>query len=210
MRQVLPVLLIILFASFTIKGKAQERELIQFSGVVVDGDSLFSLPFTTVIIKNTNRGTISDYYGYFSFVAQVHDTIEFTSIGYKKSTFVIPDTLKENRYSLIQVMFKDTIMLRETVIYPWPTREQFKEAFLSLNIPDDDLERARKNLSREELKERYETMPMDASMNYRNQMHQYQSRLYYAGQYAPNRLLDPLAWAQFIKAWKEGKFARRE
>ena len=52
------------------KAKDKNKELIQFSGVVVEGDSLRPVPFTSIMIKNTNRGTICDYYGYFSFVAQ--------------------------------------------------------------------------------------------------------------------------------------------
>lgn len=189
---------------------AQEDEnLIQFSGVVIDGDSLNPLPFTTIMIKNSHRGTISDYYGFFSFVAQPNDTVEFSSVGYKKVSFVIPDTLDINRYSVIQVLFKDTVWLSEAVIYPWPTREQFKDAFLSLNAPDDDLERARKNLEMAELRERMETMPADASLNYKWQMQHQQTRLYYNGQLPPNTLMNPIAWAQFIRAWKDGKFKRQ-
>ena len=190
---------------FCLPAFSQEKELIQFSGVVVEADSLRPVPFTSILIKNSRRGTIADASGYFSFVAQEKDTIVFSAIGYKKSSFIIPDTLTTNKYSLIQVMQKDTILLKETVIYPWPTREQFKEAFLTLNVPDDDLERAKKNLAREELKEKYETLAMDGSMNYKAAMQQQQSRLYWAGQYPPNNLLNPFAWAQFIKMWREGK-----
>lgn len=186
------------------------RKLIQFSGVVVSGDSLAPVPFTNIIIKNSQRGTMSDYYGFFSFVAQVKDTIEFSSVGYKKSGFIIPDTLTTNRYSLIQMLTRDTILLKETVIYPWPTKEQFKEAFLNLQVPDDDYERAMKNLERAEMKERLESMPMDGSGNYKWQMQQYQSRLYYAGQYPSITLLNPIAWAQFIQAWRNGDFKRKE
>lgn len=186
------------------------RKLIQFSGVVVNGDSLVPVAFTNIIIRNTQRGTMSDYYGFFSFVAQEKDTIEFSSVGYKRSGFIIPDTLTTNRYSLIQMMTRDTILLKETVIYPWPTKEQFKEAFLNLQIPADDYERAMKNLERAEMKERMEAMPMDGSGNYKWQMQQYQSRLYYAGQYPSITLLNPIAWAQFIQAWRNGEFKKKE
>ena len=184
---------------------AQDKELIQFSGVIVEIDSLKPIPFTKVIIKSSNRGTIADYYGYFSFVAQKKDTIIFSALGYKKAQYIIPDTLSGNKYSLIQVMRFDTILLKETVIFPWPTREQFKEVFLNMNVPDDDLARAKKNMDREEMKERFENMGMDASMNYKASQQQYQSRLYWAGQYPPNNLLNPFAWAQFVKMWREGK-----
>ncbi len=184
-------------------------DLIQFSGVVVSSDSLQPIAFTNVIIENSNRGTISDYYGFFSIVAQKKDTIIFSAVGYKKNKFIIPDTLTVNRYSLIQVMSYDTIMLSETVIYPWPTLEQFKQAFMKVEIPDDDLERAKKNLALSEMKERYMNMPMDGSMNFKNLMDNKTSRLYYAGQYPPNNLLNPIAWAKFIQAWREGKFKRK-
>jgi len=189
--------------------KSKERELIQFSGVVVEGDSLKPAPFTNVIIKGQHRGTVCDYYGYFSFVAQTLDTIEFSAVGLKKGSYIIPDTLSGNKYSLIQVLRKDTIYLKETVIYPWPTKEQFKEAFLRLNIPDDDLARAKKNLAHEAMRERAEGMPMDASMNYKNAMQEQYSKLYYAGQYPPNNLLNPIAWAKFIQAWQNGDFKKK-
>ena len=202
----------LLFSFFLVQSvllfSQEGKDIVQFSGVVIDGVDLKPIPFTNILIKNTRRGTMSDYYGFFSLVAQKNDTIEFSAIGYKKTSYIIPDSLKEQRYSLIQMLFRDTILLRETVIYPWPTKEQFKQAFLDLRVPDDDYDRALKNLSLAELKERYDVMPMDGSMNFRNQMHQYQSKLYYAGQFPPNNLLNPIAWSKFIQAWKNGELKR--
>lgn len=191
------------------KGKdRQEDDLIQFTGMVVTGDSLQPVPFTHIIDRNTRHGTISDYYGYFSFVAMKGDTVDFTSVGFKKSFYVIPDTIRGKLYTMFHVMTADTIYLAETVIYPWPSKEEFKEAFLSLELPDDDLEIARKNLDLMEMKARAEGIPMDGSMNYRNYIDRSVSKLYYAGQTQPITVLNPFAWAQFIKAWKEGKFKR--
>lgn len=186
------------------------KDIVQFSGAVVTGDSLHPVAFTHIIDHNTGFGTISDYYGYFSFVARKGDTISFSAIGFKKGSFIIPDTIRNNRYAMFQVMATDTIYLNATVIYPWPTKEQFKEAFLNLDIPDDDLEIARKNLDRYELYVRAVAMPMDGSMNYRNYNDQTVGKLYYAGQTQPINLLNPFAWAQFIKAWKDGKFKRKD
>lgn len=202
------LLLAILF-SLGLHGQVRDRDLVQFSGVVVTSDSLKPVPFSSIIVKSTKRGTISDYFGFFSFVAQEQDTIEFQALGYKKSTFIIPDSLNDSKYSLIQILTNDTINLKETVIYPWPTKEQFKEAFLNLNIPDDDLDRARKNLARAEMKERFETVGMDGNLNQKYYMQQYNSKLYYAGQLPPNNLLNPIAWAKFIKAWQNGDFKKK-
>ncbi|MDX9883838.1 MAG: carboxypeptidase-like regulatory domain-containing protein [Prolixibacteraceae bacterium] len=210
----LHLLLIMPFVAFTQPVDTEREEyykgLVQFSGAVVTGDSLKPVPFTHIIDKNTGFGTISDYYGYFSFVANKGDTITFSSVGFKKSSFVIPDTIHNNRYTMFKIMTADTIYLSETVIYPWPTKEQFKEAFLKLDIPDDDLEIARKNLDRYELYVRSEAIPMDGSMNYRNYIDQTVSKLYYAGQTQPISLLNPFAWAQFFQAWQDGKFKRKD
>lgn len=187
-----------------------KAELVQFSGVVVAGDSINPVPFTNIVIKNSWRGTVADYYGYFSFVAHKLDTIVFSAIGFKKSEFTIPDTITGKRYSLIQVMASDTIVLPQTVIYPWPSREDFVDAFLNFDVPDDDYERARKNLASSKIREMAEKYPMDASMNFDYTMKLHQDQLYYIGQTQPISILNPFAWAQFIKAWKEGKFKRKK
>lgn len=189
--------------------KGSQKKIIQFSGVVVDADSLKPIPYTSIIIKNSNRGTISDYYGYFSFVAQESDTIIFSAIGFNGAHFVIPDTLTTNRYSLIQALRSDTVYLKTVSVMPWPSKEQFKAAFMKLELPEDDFVRADKNMARADMKELMTGMAMDASMNFKNTQQQYQSRLYYAGQYPPNNLLNPIAWAKFVDAWKKGEFKKK-
>jgi hypothetical protein len=190
--------------------QVKQKKLIQFSGVVVTGDSIDPVPFANVIIQGTKKGTISDRYGFFSFVAEVGDMIEFSALGYKSAVYTIPDSLKLSRYSWIQVLNTDTIYLAETVIVPWPTIEQFKKAFVETKIPNDDQQRAEKNLALAEMKERAMNLAMDGSMNYRNYIDQQVFKNYYKGQYMPNNLLNPFAWAQFIKAWKEGKFKKKK
>jgi len=145
-------ILFILLANFSFKGLAQnktatpEKKVIQFSGVVVTGDSLLPVPFTYVLVKGTRRGTVADGYGFFSFAALEKDTVVFAGLGFHKSKFVIPDTLKDGKYNIIHVLARDTVELKEAIIYPFPTREQFKQAFLKLDIKDDEMEKARKNL----------------------------------------------------------------
>jgi len=75
-----------------------DHEIIQFSGVVIKADDLTSVPYTTVRIKNTRKGTISDPNGYFSIVVTKQDTLTFSAIGYKYSEFAVPDTITMKRY----------------------------------------------------------------------------------------------------------------
>ena len=189
--------------------QAPARKVVQFSGVVVSGDSLQPVPYANIITKGTYRGTVSDFFGFYSFVAQENDTVEFSSLGYKKSYYVIPTNLPESRYSIIQVLNKDTFELATTVIYAWPTREQIYEYFLTAPVPDDDVERARKNLAQEKISDMAINMPMDASMNFRNSMSNFNTRLYTAGQIPMNNLLNPIAWAKFVEAWKKGDFKKK-
>ncbi|NTW32371.1 MAG: carboxypeptidase-like regulatory domain-containing protein [Bacteroidetes bacterium] len=198
---------------YTTESKSQDnlnqKKLIQFSGIVVNSDSIEPAPFVNIIIKNTNKGTISDHNGFFSFVAKEGDIIVFSGMGYKSTSFMIPNNLTQQRYTWIQPLSVDTVYLSETVIYPWQTFEQFKKAFVELQVPNDDEQRAEKNLNLAEMREKAQNIPMDGSMNFRNYIDNQVYRNYYKGQAMPNNLLNPIAWAKFIKAIKEGKFKKK-
>ena len=205
--------LLLLFSAGIASAQEEEEynmdELIQFSGVIITSDSLTAIPLAHIIVINSMRGTVSDFNGYFSFVAKKLDTVEFSAVGYKADRFIVPDSITNNRYSIIQLMSTDTIWLSETVIYPWPTKAEFKEAFLTLEIPDDDLEIARKNLNPRQLLIKAEHLPAEGSVNFKYLIDQQVEKLYYNGQTQPITVLNPFAWAKFVKAWKDGKFKRR-
>lgn len=200
------LLLIPILLSLT--ARAQTGDLIQLSGMIFTSDSLAAVPFAAVRVEGTQRGTLSNYDGYFSLVVERSDTLVFTCVGYKPKQFVVPSDLDRTRYSIVQLLTRDTVHLDETVIYPWPTPGEFRDAFLALNIPDDDLERARRNLDRERLREISDQMGSDADeiQDYYTRQDEY--KLYYYGQSPPINLLNPFAWAEFFKAWKRGDFRR--
>jgi hypothetical protein len=190
--------------------EGDNERLVQFSGILITTDSLNPVAYAKIHDISSRRGTTSDINGYFSFVAHKRDTVVFSAMGYKTASFIIPDTITKQRYSLIQLMTADTLTLAPAFIFPWPTVEDFKRAFVELKIPDDELEIARKNLQAAEIRMRAEEYPMDASMNYRNYIDSQTSKLYYFGQQQPFNIFNPFAWAQFIKAWKDGKFKSKE
>ena len=201
------LVLIVLFLSIN---EIKSQDLVQFSGVVVTGDSLNPVPFTSIMIANTYRGTTADYFGYFSFVAMENDTVVFSSVGYRKAQFIVPGNLEENKYSLIQILQADTIELPEAVIYPWPSKEQFKEAFLALEVPLNDVERGKRNLRPEEMALRMAELGNDGAENFKFQMQQDASRLYYAGQAPPINVFNPVAWSAFLDAWRRGDFKKKK
>lgn len=196
---------LLLFCSLLGVSQDEKNKLIQFSGVVVASDSLAPVPYASIIIKGQNRGTVTDYFGYYSFVAQRKDTLEFSAIGYTSAFFVVPDTLTSSTYSLIQTLHSDTVLLEMVEIYPWPSKEQFKNAFLNLKLSSADYINATNNLKQTTLNSQMTNMATTAALSHKYGTLQAQSQLYYAGQYPPNNLLNPIAWAKFIRSWKKGK-----
>jgi hypothetical protein len=180
------------------------QKIIQFSGIAVDADSLTPLPFVAIVVRNSQRGVYSNINCYYSMVVQPRDTVDFFALGYHRGTFIIADTFRTNQYIHVQALKIDTIMLREAVIYPWPSKEQFKNAFLTAEIGKDDLERARANLSQAEMVRVAQSVGMDAGMVYSSSMQQYSAKNYYAGQKPPNNLLNPVAWSKFIQSVQNG------
>ena len=202
----LAAMLTLCFTSFaqTQTAKPEER-LIQLSGVVVEGDSLKGVPFTSIVVVKTGRGTVTDYDGFYTLIVRPGDVIEFVNLGYKEAQYIVPDTLTSTHYHNIQTIHRDTFTLKEVNVYPWPSKEDFKADFLKRNVANTDLDRAKQNLAAEEMRELIKGVSMDAYGNYRYAMQQQYNKMYYMGQYPPNNLLNPLAWAQFIKALKAGK-----
>ncbi len=204
----IPSLLAALCMAMMAGAQNTDRQLLQFSGVVVT-DSLSPVPFTNIMIKNTYRGTMSDVFGYFSFVAQEGDTLLFSAVGFQRSQYVIPTDLTENKYSMIHAMARDTVMLSEFKVYPWPSREQFREAFLNVKLAEDDFQLAMRNLSPAEMIQRMENLPPDAYQSFQYQMAMDRTQLYYAGGTPTVNLFNPIAWAQFVEAWRNGDFKKQ-
>ena len=90
MRKILTIFLFpFCFSSF-----AQDKS-VQLTGILISTDSLLTIPFANVLIKTQDKGTISDFYGYFSLVANKGDTIVFSCLGYKRTTYVIPKMIND-------------------------------------------------------------------------------------------------------------------
>lgn len=184
-------------------------KIIQLSGVAVSDGDLTQLPYTTVYDRTIRRGVISDYYGFFSMVVMPGDTLVFSGYGYKTSTYIVPDTLKENRYSIIHMMYKDTLNLPEVTVYPWPSREDFARYFVNMVPYEDALRRAQKELSGESLAFVAARLEGDASLAYGYVQNQRNTKIYTNGQLPVNNLLNPYSWAKLIQDWKAGKLSRQ-
>lgn len=194
-------------------GTIDPKDVIQFTGKVVTADELgeiIPLPYTTIAVENANRGAVSEFDGYFSFVALKGEKVVFSRIGYKTVEFIVPDTLSSNFCSWIQIMSQDNYLLPEVMIFPWPSKEHFKQEFFAIDITDELRQKAQENLAQEVLAEMRYTVPADGTEATKLYMRQYAQAFQYSGQIKPQRIFDIMAWKQFIEAWRRGDFKSKE
>ncbi len=180
--------------------------VVQLYGVIMTADSLKGIPAVSVVVKGRNQGTYSSDQGVFSIVVLKGDVIEFSSVGYKTFTLNVPDTFRGNQYSIIQLMVTDAQYLPATIIRPRPTREQFERDFVNTPVPDDDIEIARQNNSAAKRRVLSRGLPANAGEAASYYLKQSAAKYYYQGQAPPQNILNPLAWAEFIQAWKRGDY----
>jgi hypothetical protein len=203
----LPFLL--LFSVTALKAQNQQ-DIIQFSGVIVDEDSTSTGLFGVhVYVPKAGRGTVTNQYGYFSMPVLAGDSVVISAVGYQKQSIEIPAEQGDSYIVLIELA-TDTTILSTVEIFPYPTEKSFKDAVLALNLPVDDKSQE-DNLGEEVLARMAQTMPMDASQNYKYYMNQqfYELHNAYGQQRFNNPLLNPINWASFIKSLRRGDLKQK-
>lgn len=188
----------------------RQDSIVQLYGVVMTADSLRALPEASVVVLGKGRGTLTNEQGVFSIAVMKGDKIEFSTVGYKPKTITIPADLKDNDYSVIQLLVNDTSYLPATIIRPRPTRAQFEREFVQTDIPFDKYEIARQNTESSKRRILLAALPADGREAVNYVLRQNSNRAYYAGQNPPNNILNPAAWIDFIKAWKRGDFRSKK
>ena len=150
------------------------------------------------------------------------DTIEFSAMGFSKAQFTVPDDIDKRRHRHLQPLAEDTLLLEEQVVFPWPTKSQFKRAVLNLDLEDDYREQAQENLRREILKEMNRSLAMDGreaqTMEMQRISHEFAraggQRDFYmtqaGGTPVPSSLLDPTAWYELIQSIQRGDFSTED
>lgn len=196
--------IVFIFSFFLFASAQEKKDIIQLSGVVVGMDSTMGVPGVHIYVPATGRGTTTNQYGYFSMPTLEGDSIIISAVGYQRQYVIVPFGDSENYTTFIELL-EDTTYLSEIEIFPYPTEELFKEAILALQLPDQEqYDNLMKNLDEEMMARMFRSMPMDADMNYRYYMDQ--QIIYANDKFGPrtNPLLNPFAWAEFIKSIKRG------
>ena len=201
-------------ASAQIIPYAPKDSLIQLSGLVLTelNGNLVPVPFATVYLPQKQRGTYTNYKGFFSIVVHRSEKVRFTSVGFDPATTTIPDTLTQDRYSVVQLITQDTVNLPEIVIMPWPSREHFKIDFLAMDVTPELQRRAMENLANDYLAEARKDdsrVPYSSKESANYYLRQQSKEYVYLGQTPPMNIFSPLAWGKFFNAWKNGDFKKK-
>ncbi|HVX50170.1 MAG TPA: carboxypeptidase-like regulatory domain-containing protein [Chitinophagaceae bacterium] len=195
--------------SFAQNVTVNKDSVIQFYGVVMTADSLQGIQAASIIVENRGRGTLTNDQGVFSIVVLKGDKIRFSSVGFKDKVIDIPKTMDGNQYSVILLMANDTAYLPAAILRSRPTAGQFERDFVNTEVPADQLELARQAVSEAKRRVLIAALPADGREAVNAQLRQQAQKYYYQGQVPPMNILNPLAWADFIKAWKRGDFKRQ-
>ena len=202
------ILVIIISVCSIFSSFSQQDSIIQLSGIVLEKDSNETLEFVNIIV-NRKKGTITDRFGRFSFFVNNEDTVLFSSVGFKKDTLIISSINNLNIITYDVYLERDTILIDEVEILPWASYKDFTEAFVKLELPDDDLKRAEKNIELMKMQALNSNEP-NPYINYRNSVNAQHEKNFNYGMYPTISLLNPFAWARFFEAIKRGDFKSKK
>jgi hypothetical protein len=191
-----------------------QEVLLQWTGVVRN-ELMQPIDATYVISQRDSRGTITDAQGRFTIITYPRDTLWVSSLGYRAARIAVPQIPQGASRHFTQdiILVEDTIMLRELVILPWKTYREFREAFLALELPEDDLQRAYHNIAmmQQQLRRSLHGRQPSPNANFRDVMNTRHNRMMNLGHMYPMyQIGNPLAWARFFQALQSGEFTKRD
>lgn len=204
MRGLIAIFAFLVFFGLSHQGFAQtKRRIIQLSGFVTD-TAASVLPGAHVYVPKAGRGDVTSSAGFFSLAVMIGDSVVFSSVGFKRTSYIVPD-LPKNSWSIFVELAPDITLLKDAVIMGIPTEELFKEAVLAMNIPLNGNNLDPKSLDAEMIALMARTTPLDGAGNYKYYIDQWSNSV--GDKFHPiyNPFLDPLKWARFIKDMKKKK-----
>jgi hypothetical protein len=189
-----------------------QDKTVLFQGRVVASSNAEFLPLAYVFNPQAGRGALSDNFGQVDMYVFPGDSLVISYIGYKKKYYIVPrDT--DLVHQVIIPMEEMTTMLREVKVFPHSSEEEFKKAFLAMQLRDaQQRDNARNNLEQSKLNVFALQAGMGASSNFRNF-----SDMMISSQANKNffsdptlALTNPFAWINFIKSIKNGDLKRKD
>ncbi|MEN8250806.1 MAG: carboxypeptidase-like regulatory domain-containing protein [Bacteroidota bacterium] len=201
---------IILFLLIILSGQqvnaqtgSNNKEVVQFTGIVVSSDGITTVPGVHIYVPKSGRGTTTNFNGYFSMAALVDDEVMISAVGFMKQKYIIPEG-NNNRVNVLFKLKEDTLYLQNVDILPFPSEREFKEVILAMKMPEEN-KVLEDRLDGASLSLLLQSTPYDASLNAR---YYFDQQFYYMqDQYGPrtNPFLNPFNWSRFIQSLKKKK-----
>jgi len=197
--------------SWTAFSQGQDKTVL-FQGRVVASSNAEFLPLAYIFNPQAGRGALSDNFGQVDMYVFPGDSLVISYVGYKKKYYIVPrDT--ELVHQVIIPMEEMTTMLRDVKVFPHSSEEEFKQAFLALELRDaQQRENARNNLEQSKLNVFAMQAGMGASSNFRNfsdmMISSQANKSFFNSPMLA--LTNPFAWISFIKSVKNGDLNRKD
>jgi hypothetical protein len=205
------LLLFVITHLTTVSGQVVEKQkVIQVTGIITDEENN-PVPGVSIISKKLRRGSISEITGIYNVLSLPGDTIWLTALGYKNGYIMIPSLYEEKQFTNDIVLINDTIAIKDVVILPWKTYEQFKREVLADRPVKPEITNMYLNLAsiQQSIANSY-NYTVSPEAGYRMAMQMNTNALYYKGQSPVNNLLNPFAWAKLFSGIKNGLFRNQK
>lgn len=194
-------MLLLLAVSFT---AFSQQQGLYIYGAVLEADSLEPLAGATIKNINSNVALQADEEGNFKIEVSPGDTLQIVHMYFRPARYYVPAELEASRYALIQLLEREDDLQTDN-LREFPTQMQFEQTLMQVD-PGNLTNRTT------ELDLHLEQVTHDPT-NMQQYLDDYRRhhRLYVLPQegainYAPNDLINPDRWRNFIRDWREGRF----
>jgi signal peptidase I len=184
--------------------RSSAEKFIQITGIISDTENN-PVANVNIISFKLRTGTISEKSGIYSIISTPGDTILFSAIGFKKTHVLVPEVIESRHYTNDVILYNDTIEIDDVIILPWKSYEEFKQAMTQPRPEDTEMINMQKNIESIYISmDRQIGIRISPEAGFRYAMMQNFNTLSTKNQYPVNNLLNPFAWASFIKGVKSG------
>jgi CarboxypepD_reg-like domain len=211
LRRTFYIIIILFLPLLIINGQVAEKgRIVQVTGIISDEESN-PVPGASVISHKLKKGTISELSGIYNIVSIPGDTIWLSALGYKSTSFVIPQDIDSKQITRDVKLLNDTIAIKDVVILPWKSYEEFKRDVLAERKIKPEIINMYENLAsiQQSIANTY-NYSITPEAGYRMVMQQNANALYSRNQSPVNNLLNPFAWAKFFNDIKHGLFKNQK
>jgi hypothetical protein len=132
--------LLFLFLFFSHRNFCQTKDTTNhytLVGTVVNGENNEMLPGAH-LVSTSAYATKTDENGNFNILIKENDTLKISFVGFKPYYYVAPKQ-DVGKYLIKFKLYKDSILLNEVEIFPWPSYSEFKKTFAELKTTEPEI-----------------------------------------------------------------------